>query len=381
MTSNITIHRFFLASISGDRDSKTLPLNGPTFFFPVKELSPSLEGQRGKQIDGRKMCGSPSRGKANEVVEARDMEKLEFPHDSDEDADEAEVVKGFFACYLLCSLSPRHKGHTYIGFTVNPQRRIKQHNGEKRCGAWRTKRGRPWEMVMCIYGFPSNVSALQFEWAWQHPTESLAVRKAASNFKSFSGVLNKIKLAYTMLTLSSWENLNLTVNFFSTKYTKYIAGCPRLPRKMRLDICGMEDLHCYVQGQAFSSREADGDEDDGEVNIDQELGCSEPSEEHYVIASRNSRILMELNEFETTVASASLTRSSPCEDGGMGKADMPANQSTPRSSDNELALSPKVDVINLCTPCSDIMRSKTKRALFDSDIVVDLTDSPVVIQL
>lgn len=24
--------------------------------------------------------------------------------------------KGFFACYLLTSLSPRHKGHTYIGF-------------------------------------------------------------------------------------------------------------------------------------------------------------------------------------------------------------------------------------------------------------------------
>lgn len=49
----------------------------------------------------------------------------------------------------------------YIRFTVNPQRRIKQHNGEKSCGAWRTKRGRPWEMVLCIYGFPSNVSALQ----------------------------------------------------------------------------------------------------------------------------------------------------------------------------------------------------------------------------
>lgn len=23
---------------------------------------------------------------------------------------------GFFACYLLCSLSPRHKGQTYIGY-------------------------------------------------------------------------------------------------------------------------------------------------------------------------------------------------------------------------------------------------------------------------
>ncbi|KAK8957796.1 hypothetical protein KSP39_PZI001172 [Platanthera zijinensis] len=322
-----------------------------------------------------------SRCKANEVVEARDMEKQLFLHNSDEEAGEAEVVKGFFACYLLCSLSPRHRGHTYIGFTVNPQRRIKQHNGEKRCGAWRTKRGRPWEMVMCIYGFPSNVSALQFEWAWQHPTESLAVRKAASSFKSLSGITNKIKLAYTMLTLSCWENLKLTVNFFSTKYTKYIAGCPRLPNQMRLDICGMEDLHCYVEGQAFQSSQADEEEDDGETNIDLELGCSVFSEEHHWSSSHGSKILMEMTEFETMRASASLTPSSPGEDAGMGKAEMSTNQSTPRSSENEeVTLSPEINVINLCTPSSGIIRSKTKRALFDSDIV-DLTYSPVVIQL
>jgi structure-specific endonuclease subunit SLX1 len=47
--------------------------------------------------------------------------------------------------------------------------------------------------------------ALQFEWAWQHPTESLAVRKAAAEFKSLGGIGNKVKLAYTMLNLPSWE--------------------------------------------------------------------------------------------------------------------------------------------------------------------------------
>uniref|UniRef100_A0A0E0HYD5 Structure-specific endonuclease subunit SLX1 homolog n=1 Tax=Oryza nivara TaxID=4536 RepID=A0A0E0HYD5_ORYNI len=154
----------------------------------------------------------------------------------------------FFCCYLLRSLCPRRKGSTYIGFTVNPRRRIRQHNGEIRCGAWQTKRGRPWEMVLCIYGFPTNVAALQFEWAWQHPTESLAVRKAAASFKSLGGVGSKVKLAYTMLNLPSWENLDLTVNFFSTKNTKFAAGCPPLPGHMKMAVCSLKDLQYCTDG-------------------------------------------------------------------------------------------------------------------------------------
>ncbi|KAI7753449.1 hypothetical protein M8C21_007444 [Ambrosia artemisiifolia] len=176
--------------------------------------------------------------------EAEDQFKDHRSEDDSEDNDKS----GFFACYLLTSLCPRYKGHTYIGFTVNPRRRIRQHNGELCSGAWRTKKKRPWEMVLCIYGFPTNTVALQFEWAWQHPVESLAVRKAAVAFKSLGGLANKIKLAYTMLTLSAWNNLNLSVNFFSTKYTKHYAGCPTLPSHMRVHIRSMDELPCYTEG-------------------------------------------------------------------------------------------------------------------------------------
>ncbi|KMZ57268.1 Structure-specific endonuclease subunit slx1 [Zostera marina] len=156
---------------------------------------------------------------------------------TNEDDLETERVSGnFFACYLLCSTSPRFKGQTYIGFTTNPRRRIRQHNGELTSGAIRTKRKRPWEMVLCIHGFPTNVSALQFEWAWQHPKESLAVRKSAATMKSLSGVANKVKIAYTMLTLPSWDHLNLTVNYFSSNNVKYVVGCPSLPSHMRLTV-------------------------------------------------------------------------------------------------------------------------------------------------
>ncbi|KAL0389058.1 UNVERIFIED_CONTAM: Structure-specific endonuclease subunit SLX1 [Sesamum calycinum] len=193
--------------------------------------------------------------------------------------EEAEERKGegFFACYLLISLSPRFKGQTYIGFTVNPRRRIRQHNGEIGSGAWRTKRKRPWEMVLCIYGFPTNVAALQFEWAWQHPVRSLAVRAAAASFKSVSGLANKIKLAYTMLTLPAWQSLNLTMNFFSTKYQIYISGCPTLPEKKRTQVRSMDELPCYNRNACLNDEfEAD---EEYEVSGSFEASTSEESTE------------------------------------------------------------------------------------------------------
>ena len=109
-------------------------------------------------------------------------------------------AKRLYACYLLTSLQPRFVQHTYVGFTVNPQRRIRQHNGEITQGAKRTRSKRPWydvemmmnrsrrlfvyagdrihrEMVVLVHGFPSKTAALQFEWSWQHPKRSLKTRE------------------------------------------------------------------------------------------------------------------------------------------------------------------------------------------------------------
>lgn len=85
----------------------------------------------------------------------------------------------FFGCYLLVSKSSERRsvGRTYVGFTIDPARRLKQHNGElKYGGAMRTSRHRPWQMVAIIHGFASKTQALQFEWAWQNPFKSSALK-------------------------------------------------------------------------------------------------------------------------------------------------------------------------------------------------------------
>ena len=85
-----------------------------------------------------------------------------------------------YHCYCLRSKDPKHPYKNYVGFTTNPERRLKQHNGIlKNGGAWKTRRsGRPWEFVVLVSGFPTHKMALQFEWAWQHPGKSLLVRAA-----------------------------------------------------------------------------------------------------------------------------------------------------------------------------------------------------------
>lgn len=64
---------------------------------------------------------------------------------------DAESIENFFGVYLLYSLHPKFKGRIYIGYTVNPKRRIKQHNrGKDYGGAWKTSNKGPWFVYLFI---------------------------------------------------------------------------------------------------------------------------------------------------------------------------------------------------------------------------------------
>jgi len=125
-----------------------------------------------------------------------------------------EKVENFFGVYLLVCLNPKYKGRTYIGFTVDPIRRLKQHNaGCQFGGARRTSNRGPWAMVVITHGFPNMVSALRFEWAWQHPQRSRRLNHLPPKKKNEKSLAYHIRLLGAMLTLGPWNRFPLSVRW------------------------------------------------------------------------------------------------------------------------------------------------------------------------
>lgn len=128
-------------------------------------------------------------------------------------------VEQFYGCYLLYCTNPKYKGHTYIGFTVDPNRRIKQHNkGFKAGGAWRTSRKGPWDMALIIHGFPNEISALRFEWAWQHPDRSRRLSHVGKKVRTETRFAYAFRVVSHMLRAVPWVRLPLTIQWLIEDY-------------------------------------------------------------------------------------------------------------------------------------------------------------------
>ena len=72
----------------------------------------------------------------------------------------------YFVYLLLAS-----DNSTYLGATIDLDRRLRQHNKEIKGGAFITGnkvlKGEIWIRVAHVVGFPDWQSALQFEWRWK----------------------------------------------------------------------------------------------------------------------------------------------------------------------------------------------------------------------
>ena len=78
--------------------------------------------------------------------------------------------------YLLVSTN----GNTYVGATVDLERRLRQHNKEIKGGAHATSiqvlKGEIWTRASHVSGFPDWQAALQFEWRWKQLSRKLPLK-------------------------------------------------------------------------------------------------------------------------------------------------------------------------------------------------------------
>jgi structure-specific endonuclease subunit SLX1 len=96
-------------------------------------------------------------------------------------------------CYLLSSDSK-----TYVGATIDPDRRLRQHNGELSGGAKAT-RGGVWTRKCLVGPFENQHDALSFEWHWKY------------NSKKFKGAALERRLK--ALEKMVMENTSLAIEF------------------------------------------------------------------------------------------------------------------------------------------------------------------------
>lgn len=125
------------------------------------------------------------------------------------------VLIKMHTCYMIYSKS---LNRVYIGYTVDFNRRLMQHNGFLSGGAKKTKIGRPWIPIVNVNGFLDNHQALRFEYRWQKMS-----KRAPKKYSKIlaKGVINRsINIMNILISLEdgkkdhkvSWEIK--FINFF-----------------------------------------------------------------------------------------------------------------------------------------------------------------------
>lgn len=107
-------------------------------------------------------------------LEKKEMEEEEV-EEKEEEHQEPKTNKPCFV-YLLEATNKS----TYVGATVDLDKRLRQHNKEIKGGAVATSKkvlkGEQWTRVCHVAGFPSWTAALQFEWRWKHLSRQLPAK-------------------------------------------------------------------------------------------------------------------------------------------------------------------------------------------------------------
>ena len=112
-----------------------------------------------------------------------------------------------FFVYLLLSTN----NNTYVGATIDVNRRLRQHNGEIKGGAKATtsklSRGETWRRVCYVSGFPDWPAALQFEWRWKQLSRKIKNRKnpLEKRMEALNQLLSLEKSTLKAIPFTEWN--------------------------------------------------------------------------------------------------------------------------------------------------------------------------------
>ena len=81
-----------------------------------------------------------------------------------------------------------NNNYNYAGVSPEPERRLRQHNGEICGGAkYTTSKGPGWKHLCIINGFQNKIQSMQFEWAVKHvpPRNAGGIKNRYKNYFLF----------------------------------------------------------------------------------------------------------------------------------------------------------------------------------------------------
>jgi len=129
--------------------------------------------------------------------------------------------------YLLLS----NCGSTYVGATVDLERRLKQHNKELKGGARATgikvEQGYKWTRVVHVSGFPDWQSALQFEWRWKQLSRkiSLSIKPIERRLKALNTLLSLERPTKNAILYTEWPSppeVHIEIDDIKREYDKIL---------------------------------------------------------------------------------------------------------------------------------------------------------------
>lgn len=190
------------------------------------QSSPQFTLQYNTQSNSRYNPQSPLQFTIQSNSQSSPQFTLQYNTQSNPHPDLKDKKKKYYV-YLIQSIS--HPRSTYIGFTVNPKRRIRQHNGLIQGGAKKTRKNRPWKYIGYVSGFPNQRTALQCEWVNNHPKQM--------GLKFRGGVKGRIRTLYESLLRNKFastspptKSLNLKMKWQRRQYQfpQTLSHCPEV---------------------------------------------------------------------------------------------------------------------------------------------------------